>query len=161
MRRWMFLFFVSMFIAAGCQEPVAHDAKKPHPMQKKSESDWGLSSTFQSGQRTMIGTPKKLGVRCESGAFVEHQTLKCAWHIWGDRSRLKNASFVVQGVHEGTNQTEFLFSTTLNDAPNLGADTHTPSNITFSKSGRWRMDVYIDHQLFGSIVVDVKKKTSP
>jgi hypothetical protein len=161
MRRWMFLFFVSMFIAAGCQEPAAHDAKKPHPSQKKNESDWTLSSTFQSGQRTMIGIPKKLGVICMTEAFVERKPEKCAWHIWGDRSRWKNASFVVQGVHKETNQTEFLFSTTLNYAPNLGADYHTPSNITFSKPGRWRMDVYIDHKLFGSIVVDVKKKTSP
>lgn len=165
MKRLGFLFML-MLVILGCQDRSASPnlEKDANPVVNQKETSWTPSPMFRDreGDRaaTMIGQYNKLTAICQDGKFVEDQPYKCMWHVWGEHSKIENKPFVVKGVYRETGQTEDLFSTLSLAGPNRGADFHVPSNITLSKPGLWRMDIYIDQKLFGSIIVDVKRKPS-
>lgn len=149
-----------MLISSGCQtsDVSTIQDKILNPMKEQVKENWTLSSTFRSGEFIMVGIPQKLGFP-DNDVFVEGQPRKVMWHLWGEEiTNAKNVTMEVKGVHKETGKTEHLTSGTLTPFPHNGADTAQPSLISFTKSGVWRMDVYLDRKLFGSIVVDVKKK---
>ncbi|SEN56180.1 hypothetical protein SAMN05444955_11455 [Lihuaxuella thermophila] len=74
---------------------------------------------------------------------------------------MENASLKIKGIHKETSESVHIVHTVLSPFSGVrGADFSQPSTIGFSKPGLWRMEVYVDDKRFGSIVVNVKKKTS-
>ena len=41
-------------------------------------------------------------------------------------------------------------------SPNNGADFHIPSNMMFSTTGLWKLEIYFNEELFGEIVINVE-----
>lgn len=80
------------------------------------------------------------------------------WHFWGTEKELKGALKVL-AIHQDTGEKkEVLDRPEAALSPNNGADHHIPSNMELPKPGLWRLDVFINEKLFGSIVVNVKKE---
>ncbi len=81
---------------------------------------------------------------------------KIFWYVWGDPQRLNGATLVATGVDLSTGK-QFLVNETKLSGPIYGADAHTVTRFNkFPSKGTWRIDVEIDGEPYGSIVIHVK-----
>ncbi|QTD40383.1 hypothetical protein [Sporosarcina sp. Te-1] len=120
------------------------------------ERNWQESSLFKSGNYTMIGEEGRLGFIYDDSEvvrFYPDKIQKYMWHFWGAEDELDGGLKVV-ATHEKDNNPIVLLETDLG-GPNNGADRHTPSNLSLPKSGMWKLDAYIEEQLFGTVFVKV------
>lgn len=118
-----------------------------------AEPSWDVSPLFTSGTYQLRGIPKKVGFL--DPGFIAGRVNKYMWHFWGTEEEL-NGNFKVKALKKGTNQLIDVFSTNYLGGKNNGADRHIPSSMSLPTSGRWQLLAYMNNQLFGSIVIDVK-----
>lgn len=137
----------------------------------KENQQWDISTEFETptGDK-LIGQKDKVGII--GGVFKAGDIEKWLWHLWGDEQTIKSGNFKVVGINKDTGEKEMVLITdagTANErkvwsygeldySPNgvRGSDSSRPSNLSFSKAGIWRLEVFIGDEHFGSIVVDVK-----
>jgi hypothetical protein len=117
-----------------------------------SEQDLEISPKFEVGEHTMIGKKSKLGII--ETTFVSGKEQGVYWLLWGKTNDL------VKGTFRLTAKTEGSQPITLADNQAIaygtkGADAQVPTVITIPSSGLWKFNVYINEELFESIVVDV------
>ena len=93
------------------------------------------------------------------GGFVAksgREVSKIFWYVWGDPQRLNGASLVATGVNLSTGK-QFLVNETKLSGPIYGADAHMVTRFNkFPGKGTWRIDIEIDGEPYGSIVIRVK-----
>lgn len=118
-----------------------------------AEPSWEVSPLFTSGTYELRGIPNKVGF-IDVG-FIAGRVNKYMWHFWGSEYEL-NGNFKVKALKKGTRQLIDVFSADYLGGKNNGADRHIPSSMSLPTSGRWQLLAYMNDQLFGSIVVDVK-----
>lgn len=151
------IFLVLLFIISGCQSNNTLLNQEENSNGNHIAENWTLSSIFQTNNVILTGIPQIVGFQCGNKTLVEGQTLKCMWYLWIDQSLLQNSSINVTAIHKETGQSENLLAQSISYSPLDGADVSIPSNIAFSKSGIWKIDVLVDQKLFGSIVVEVEQ----
>jgi hypothetical protein len=167
----LFPVVICLLIISGCQQKEGQikvgDPAVPAYSDQNEES-WTASPEFNTSTGTsLIGEKDKIGLL--SPGFVAGQGNKYMWHFWGDEKTLTSGDFKVVAVNQEGEKTKALVQNagtaaekkvwnygTSSVAPNNGADTHTPSNLSLPSPGLWRLNVYFGDRLFGSIVVEVK-----
>jgi hypothetical protein len=118
-----------------------------------AEPSWEVSPLFTSGTYQLRGIPNKVGF-IDAG-FIAGKSNKYLWHFWGSEYEL-NGNFKVKALKKGTHQLIDVFSADYLGGKNNGADHSIPSSMSLPTSGRWQLLAYMNDQLFGSIVIDVK-----
>ncbi|MFE3573881.1 hypothetical protein [Lysinibacillus sp. NPDC059133] len=120
------------------------------------ENKWKESEYFTSENLSLIGQPQLLGfTHSKEGKLFASKPGKYGWHFWGES--VKTGEFLsVKGTHQLTHNEIELVTDAKLLGPNSGADIHAPTNMTFPKSGMWKLDAYIAGKLFGSIYVKVE-----
>ncbi|WP_339254248.1 hypothetical protein NSQ43_07045 [Sporosarcina sp. FSL W8-0480] len=143
-------------VIAGCNH-------KGSIKEEVSRDNWNESSLFKSGNYTMIGEEGRLGFiydNSEVVRFYPNKTQKYMWHFWGNEDELIG-DFEVLGTHEDSDEEIIIVPKRGNTSllsPNNGADQHFPTNMTFPKSGMWKLDAYIGDKIFGSVYVKVHEE---
>ncbi|MFB9278620.1 hypothetical protein [Cohnella cellulosilytica] len=93
------------------------------------------------------------------GGFVANSGMtvsKVFWYVWGDPEQVDGAELVATGVNLSTGK-RFLVNETKLSGPIYGADAHVVTQFNpFPSKGTWRIDVELDGEPYGSIVVRVK-----
>jgi hypothetical protein len=118
-----------------------------------AEPSWDVSPLFTSGTYQLRGIPNRVGF-IDAG-FIAGRSNKYLWHFWGTEAEL-NGNFKVKALKKGTHQFIDLFSADYLGGKNNGADRSIPTSMSLPTSGRWKLLAYMNDQLFGSIVIDVK-----
>ena len=117
----------------------------------------------EEGQYILRGEQGKLGFLIGSGLangevellpLLANEPNKYMWHFWGQD--LNGKSLKVIGTNIKTNEeTVILDNFVLAGALN-GADAHVPSSMVFPNAGIWKLDVYVEKEQFGNVVVEVQ-----
>ncbi|MQR94483.1 DUF4871 domain-containing protein [Fictibacillus phosphorivorans] len=122
-----------------------------------SQDIWKESPSFESGGYKLIGEKGKLGFIYENSEvdqFSPNKVNKYMWHVWG--SDMANKMLRVEAIKENTSEQIHLFEARLSGTPHNGADAVTPSSMALPKPGMWKLNAYVDDQLFGSVYVKVQ-----
>ncbi|MEH7126553.1 hypothetical protein V7127_25515 [Bacillus sp. JJ1773] len=161
-----------ILLIAGCSQDNKEKANvNTNEGVSEENQQWDISTEFETptGDK-LIGQKNKVGII--GGVIKAGDIEKWLWHLWGDEQTIKSGNFKVVAVNKDTGEKEMVLTTdagTANErkvwsygqlvySPNgvRGSDSSIPSNLSFSKAGIWRLEVFIGNKHFGSIVVDVK-----
>ncbi|MCH7323285.1 hypothetical protein LZ480_15520 [Solibacillus sp. MA9] len=163
-----------ILLIAGCsqdnKEKTNINSNKVDTVSEENQQ-WDLSPEFETSTgEKLIGQKNKVGII--EGEFKAGVIEKWLWHLWGDGQTIKSGNFKVVAINKDTGEKEKVLITDagtsnerkvwsygeLDYSPNgvRGSDSSRPSNVSFSKVGIWRLEVFIGDERFGSIVVDVK-----
>lgn len=120
--------------------------------------DWDKKVTkFATELRNdMFGNKDKLGIIGPN--LKPNQVEKWLWHFWG----IDKGEVTVVGYNKNTSKITPVFSDGVWTKKGVsggkinGADASMPSNVVLSEAGKWAILVYIDDQLFDTLVMDVK-----
>lgn len=137
------LLIVGLLIVFGCSNTTV-------------EKDTEVSPMFVSAGIEMQGVEGKIGIL--GPEFVANQANKHMWHLWGSEQDL-NGNFKVDAVNAKSGEKINPFTVDIPTSlggPNNGADAHLPSSMNIPEPGIWQLNAYIDDELFGSIIVEVK-----
>jgi hypothetical protein len=118
-----------------------------------NEPSWTISPLFKTGVYQVRGIEKNIGI-IDNGFFAGKRN-KFMWHFWGDEKKL-DGPFQVTAVKKGSNQIIHVFSASFLAGALNGADRITVSSMSLPTPGLWRLMAYVNDQMLGSIVVDVK-----
>ncbi|MED4531864.1 DUF4871 domain-containing protein [Metabacillus fastidiosus] len=145
--KYLGLLIFSLFVITGCSDKTFTTDKE----------DWKESPTLVKDFIFRIGDNGHLGFG-EYGPFISGESQKYMWHFWGDEKVLTKP-FKVVGIKKETGEklTVFEFPTNSVLAPNSGADHHIPSTMSLPSPGLWKLEAYFGEDLFGNVIVDVKK----
>ena len=148
---WTALAFLLVSGCAGTGSPSGQKQGAPISQQKEN---WQVSPTFSADGVTMRGLEGRLAIADMS--IQSGKQSKVTWYFWGNPEEVTGKIAVI-----GNNQ-ETQTSVTLMDKvymipsqPAHGAQNHWDMELFFPSAGTWKLDVFIDQQVFDSIVVPV------
>ncbi|MFB5089392.1 hypothetical protein PGC35_19740 [Psychrobacillus sp. PGGUH221] len=171
------LLSISLFVIlliSGCS-PDDNDKASVNTKKVSSSSEeniqWDLSPEFETSPGDKLeGQKDKVGI--VGPEFKAGEVNKWLWHFWGDEQTIQDGNFKVVAINKDTGEKEMALVTDagtsnerkvwnyeeLSYSPNgvRGSDSSRPSNMSLSKAGIWRLEVFIGADRFGSIVVEVK-----
>lgn len=129
---------------------------------------WSVSPTFDLRDRdgTVVYPDRVRGIQGKIGfldngdlvAKARENVSKMFWYVWNEDAdvQLTGKRLTATAVHQETG-ISFLLNETELQGPIYGADAHALTAFEpFPAKGLWRIDVYIDGELYGQIVVPVK-----
>lgn len=141
--KWLQLV-IFMILLAGC-------GAEPPP-----EVDWKVSPTFQSEGQTMRGAEGHLALL--EKPFKAGEKEEFAWHFWGSTAELAGKLTVI-AVHQETGHTltliDRLFMVPVK--PQNGAGNSAQTVLSLPTAGLWRLDAYINGQMFGNVIIEVQE----
>ncbi|MCV9884979.1 hypothetical protein [Metabacillus halosaccharovorans] len=132
-----------------------NDIKNIDWSRKAKEFDTG------TGSSDMFGNKDKIGI---IGPILKPNKIeKWMWHFWGvnegemtvvgvNRSTTKIFPILTNGVSKNDKYWSKNFS-----GPNNGADSHTPSNVMVSEAGEWAFMVYVNGNLYDTVVMEIRE----
>ncbi|WP_285767165.1 hypothetical protein [Peribacillus sp. SI8-4] len=163
------LFALCLMCGSGCTA-VNNQESLPSPKQNPvydppafvteedvEEVDWDRqAAAFQTDTSSgWTGNEKKVAII--GPELKTNQIEKWLWHFWGiDKGQLSLA-----GYHERSKEISPVFSEGVWSSNGIGggkingADASLPAHVTLPKAGKWTKLVYIDGQLFDTLVVEV------
>ncbi|MFZ0446289.1 MAG: hypothetical protein WAM95_16970 [Bacillus sp. (in: firmicutes)] len=161
----MLIGFVLVVLSACSPNKTERTIEEKNPELEVS-STFSIPVTFEEGkdgEYILVGEKGKLAFQIGSG--LENETIelspirakqpnKYMWYLWG--ADLGNKPFKVIGTNADTEEDLVVVEDRVLGAKFNGADAHTPSLMEFPTAGLWKLDAYIDEELFGSIVVEIK-----
>lgn len=179
MKKKLILFlYMSLMVGAmiACTPDTKNENKgvpedtKPEDEEREKEvayeipnDSWGLSPSFEHSvvdkdgkevSYTIVGDQKTLGFTGDILMNVE-KTHKIFWFYFGEENIL-DKPIEVKAVKEGTEEIVDLHLGTFYKGAEVSPDSvNMPSNIKFPSAGLWKILVYIDGELYESIVVEV------
>jgi hypothetical protein len=118
-----------------------------------NEPSWAISPLFKTGVYQVRGIEKNIAF-IDTG-FIAGKGNKYMWHFWGDKKKL-DGPFTIKAVKKGNNEMINVFSASSLGGALNGADRIAVSSMSLPTSGIWRLLAYVNDQMLGSIVVDVK-----
>ena len=138
------------------------------------KEDWNISPAFTISKPGADGKDVTYGLRGIEGklAIVDGQVIagannKQLFHFWGETpektEQLFNKKVKVIGTSKKTGETVTAFESSIG-LPNeeiIKPPHHYAESVGYlnlSSKGIWKLDAYIENELFGSIVVDVQEK---
>ncbi|MEI5906708.1 hypothetical protein WAK64_06510 [Bacillus spongiae] len=127
------------------------------------EDNWDLSSIFEhsvvleNGQESykVVGNQSTLGF---TGPLptVANKTQKYFWFYFGNET-IYDKPVDVKAIKKGEKELIDVFSGTFHKGAELGPGiVNMPSHLRFPSKGVWKVLVYIDDDLYESIVVEVE-----
>lgn len=119
------------------------------------EPSWVISSEFILGTYTLQGIENKLGIL--NSGFIANKVNKYMWFLWASSEQLEGALRVV-AVKQGSNELLEIFSVKNLGGGSSGEAKRIPSGMSLPEAGLWRLMAYVDDKIYGSIIVEVKKK---
>jgi hypothetical protein len=161
----MLIGFVLVVLSACSPNKTERTIEEKNPELEVS-STFSIPVTFEEGkdgEYILVGEKGKLafqiGSRSENetielSPIVANKPDKYMWYLWGDD--LTKKPFKVIGTNMDTEEDLVVVEDTVLGAELNGADAHIPSLMEFPTVGLWKLDAYIDEELFGSIVVEIK-----
>ncbi|MBD3107714.1 hypothetical protein IEO70_04980 [Bacillus sp. AGMB 02131] len=123
-----------------------------------TQETWKESEIFESGGYEMIGEEGKIGFIYDSEVtkFYPDKEQKYMWHLWGKERLSGKTAFKV--VATSKEKEEIIILEGELGGPNNGADAHTPSMLKLPEPGMWKLDAYVEEELFGTIFVEVHEE---
>lgn len=127
------------------------------------EGNWDLSPIFEhsvvyengnQGSYEVVGNRKTVGF---TGPFplIAEEPQKYFWFYYGNKN-IYDKPVIVKALKKGTEELIDVFSGTFyKDAKVSPQSVNMPSTLKFPSSGLWKVLVYIDDELYESIVVEV------
>ncbi|MFC0561691.1 hypothetical protein [Halalkalibacter alkalisediminis] len=159
--KYLMLAILMLILLSACSTNETVEEETPI-----LSSTFSLPVTFQDdneGEYVLLGEKGKLAFQIHSSERDEiielspiyaEQPDKYMWYLWGEG--LSNKSFKVIGTNTETGEELLIVKETVLGNELNGADAHTPSSMMFPISGVWKLDAYVDEELFGNIMVEVK-----
>lgn len=150
---------IILLVIFGCNSVVEQKADAVTKVENKEER-WEQSSLFKSGVYTMIGEEGRLGFIYddrEVDRFYPNKTQKYMWHFWGDETEL-GGRFKVIATNQDDGEQVLLAETIQLTGPINEADRSHHTHMSLPKIGMWKMDAYIDEELFGTVYVEAHKE---
>ncbi|MGM9927295.1 MAG: DUF4871 domain-containing protein [Bacillus sp. (in: firmicutes)] len=170
------VLFLCLFLLAGCvsekdtEKNVGKDGTQA-VAQKESEDmpsfvkeadfdqiDWNkvVTKIGTDGVSDIVGNSNKVGY---IGSELQAKKVdKWLWHFFGK----SQGSLTVVAYHQETSTKVPIltrgYTTEVAAGAMNGADATMPSNVSLPKSGKWALLVYIDEELFDTLVINVKEK---
>ena len=157
----MIVSFSVLLLVVGCSSDKTVESKTVLPDDMPDyvqESDleqinWERKAG-EFGDKGIIGNENKSGVIGADMPSLDGQ--KWMWHLWGNEQA--NTSLTVVGYHKESKTVHKILKDgwTINlGGPNNGADAHTPSMVKIPKSGEWAILLYVDEELFDTLVYEI------
>ncbi|MFX3675182.1 MAG: hypothetical protein ACE3JQ_12160 [Paenisporosarcina sp.] len=114
------------------------------------------NKAVEFGDRGIIGNENKSGVIGADMPSLSQQ--KWMWHLWDVPD---NVEMTVVGFHRETKQVHQILSwpgwTITMGGPNNGADAHAPSSVKIPETGEWAVLLYIDGNLFDTLIYEINE----
>lgn len=122
------------------------------------EDNWSdNSSNFQTEYGEMFGNEGSLGIIGPKRITENGQ--KWMWHFWGPES-ISNKKWEVKAFKQG--EEEAINPLTFKDDQLTPRDDvingHARSSVLFPSSGLWKLQVFIDGELFDEIIVNIEQE---
>lgn len=126
--------------------------------------NWDLSSTFEhsvvyesgeEGSYTIVGNKDSFGF---TGPFpiIAKDNQKYFWFYFGNEN-IYDKSVEVKAIKDGEEELIDVYSGTFNESAEVSSDSvNMPSHLKFPSAGVWKVLVYINEELYESIVVEVE-----
>jgi hypothetical protein len=161
--KYMILAVLMSMVLSACSSNKAIEEENSKP---EVSSTFSIPVTFGDGKKgeyILVGEKEKLafqiGSRSEDetielSPIVANQPDKYMWYLWG--KNLSGKPFKVIGTNTDTKQEIVFFDDIVLGSKLNGVDAHTPSLMEFPTTGIWKLDAYVDEELFGNIIVEVK-----
>lgn len=147
MRKAVFGIILLFLFLSGCANQEEY--------QKKTQDDWKVSPTFQSGGYEMRGIPNRLAII--NTPFIAGQSHEYIWHFWGSLDEVTGKLTIIAEHKDTGKKIPLLQKVFIIPAkPKNGADNHVPCMMSLPNKGLWRLDAYLDERPFDSIVVNVE-----
>ncbi|XEC92524.1 hypothetical protein AB6A23_14045 [Paenibacillus tarimensis] len=138
-------------------------------------AEWRASPTFHipvtfgdgtKGEYILVGEEGRIGFLTGGLPMVTGKPNKYMWHLWGDTlddtQQLFGKNIEIRGLSKETGEEILVFTgSTGIPNPNIPDNNHVarmPSSMSLPYAGLWRLDAYLEDELFGSIVVQVQKE---
>ncbi|MRG86008.1 DUF4871 domain-containing protein [Salinibacillus xinjiangensis] len=143
----MFILLWFVFVTAAC--------KSEETIIKEKWAD--NSPTFATEYGEMFGKEGSIGII--GSKTITKNGQKWMWHFWGTED-LSNKEWEVkafkQGEVEAVNPIQFK-DKQLSPRGDM-VNGHARSSVLFPSSGLWKLQVFIDGELFGDIIVDITQQ---
>lgn len=155
--RCLAMFLISLFIIAGCTAKGSQESEEKNDP-KKAQADWTVSPTFEADGYTLRGLIGSIGFI--DVPFVAGKGNKYMWYLWGDA--LKGEKLKVIATKKGSNQKAKVFiegAGTNNESKveSIPIGDQIPTSMSLPSPGLWALNLSIDGQDYGRIVVNVKQ----
>ncbi|WP_245805803.1 DUF4871 domain-containing protein [Bacillus alkalicellulosilyticus] len=141
------LLFLFVIVFTGCTSTESME-----------DEGWKESSLFESGSYTMIGEEGTIGFIYDDdmvSRFYPNKVQSYMWHFWGSEEEV-TGNLLVTAIHETSGEEITVLRGRLKEGGSLnGADQSMPSSMSLPKEGMWKLDAFIDEELFGTIFVRV------
>ncbi|QQT02660.1 DUF4871 domain-containing protein [Peribacillus psychrosaccharolyticus] len=168
MKSLFIALFICLFVVSGCTSTTVNPNKISLPEdipnfvteRDFNKIDWDRTTVaFDTGTSSdMVGNKNKLGII--GPELKPNEVEKWLWHFWG----IDQGNFTIVGYNQDTSTISPVLSdgswsrTGVSSGKINGADASLPSNVELPKAGKWALLVYIDDQLFDTLVMDIKGK---
>ncbi|KWW20662.1 MULTISPECIES: DUF4871 domain-containing protein [Peribacillus] len=121
------------------------------------EVDWEMTAAeFDTNTGSaMSGNENKVGII--GPELKANEIQKWLWHFWG----MDEGPLSLVGYHKESKDISPVFSEGVWSRNGIGggkingADASLPTNVVLPKAGKWAILVYIDGQLFDTLVIEV------
>ncbi|WP_128895571.1 hypothetical protein [Longirhabdus pacifica] len=124
----------------------------------QATANWEESDIFLVNDRQMIGEEGRFAILYDVLNLYPDAGNKCMWYLWGDETELQG-TVKVTATHEKDDESITLIHSHSNSlSPHFTADDHMVSELTLPKSGMWKLDAFIDDELFESIFLKIHEK---
>lgn len=157
-------FLVFIFAMSGCSEKT----------ETAKEEDWNISPAFSISKPGPDGKAVPYGLRgiegklaIVDGSVIAETDNKQLFHFWGGTpektEQLFNKQVKVIGTSKENGKTVTAFESSIG-VPNeetIKPPHHYAESVGYlnlPSKGIWKLDAYIEDELFGSIIVDVQEK---
>ncbi|WP_088041850.1 hypothetical protein [Bacillus sp. EAC] len=161
--KYFTLLLLSLFLVAGCSKNAGTESNTKF----KTSPTFALPVTSVDGTKgeyILIGQKGKVGLQIGSGQkgkgkvepIFEGKSNKYMWYFWGSEEEMRG-ELEIKGIHEDGHTGMALHVSNVFNLNEKGAIETYPTMMDFSKSGKWKLDVYIGDKLLGTVVVDVEK----
>jgi hypothetical protein len=146
-RKLLLLAFILLTLL-GC-------APSSDPGSQAAKENWQVSENFTTNGVDMRGGPERLALMDQPILAGQHQ--QHTIYFWGSINEVTGKLTMLAVSEDGKSISLIPKTYIIPAAPLDGADNHVKSLFSIPTSGLWRLQVYIDDQVFGSIVINVKE----
>jgi hypothetical protein len=161
---------VCLFITFGCVADKEKGAVKPVTEENENDLpefvkeadfqgiDWDRTVTKvgSNGTSDIIGNPNKVGYI--GPALQPDHVEKWLWHFYSETE----GKLAIVAYHQETSAKANIlttgYTTEFSGGALYGADATMPSNVSLPSEGKWALLVYIDEELFDTLVIEVGGK---
>jgi len=160
--RLILIYLTMLIIVVACSDEKVNEEiilpeGIPEFVQKSDfeKINWE-NKAVEFGNRGIIGNENKSGVIGADAPSLTSQ--KWMWHLWGVPV---GTEMTVVGFHRVAKEVHQILKwpewTIQMGGPNNGADAHAPSSVKIPETGEWAILLYIDGNLFDTLIFEINE----